>query len=163
MDKKQGMLSGGMGTGFVSLIMIFSVICLAVLAVMSYQAASGNDVLNEKSIAYTKEYYEADSRAKEKLMLLDKAALNAADGFFESDFETLCLEIEGVTLKKCMEGFNTEYTEAINDRLSIKVSAVFYSMPTENGRYRITSYKTVSADSAEDEKPLGVWDGSTFN
>ena len=160
MDKKRA-FSGGMGTGFVTLITIFSVICLAVLAVMSYQAASANDVLNEKSIAYTKAYYEADSRAKEKLMLLDKAAYEAVEGFFESDFAEYCAEIDGVKLSKKMEGFTAEYSEPINDRLSIRVSVLFYSMPTVN-RYIIKEYKTVSADSAEEEKPLGVWDGTAF-
>lgn len=161
MDKRKA-ASGGMGVGYVTLIMIFAVISLAVLAVMSYHAAGANDILNEKSVAATKEYYAADSRVQEKLMLLDKAALTAHQGFFESDFEQLCADMDGLTLRRGMEGFTVEFTEDINDRLSISVSAVFTSMPTVNGRYRILSYKTVSADAAEEDKPLGVWDGSTF-
>jgi len=161
MDKK--LRSGGMGVGYVTLIMIFAVICLTVLAVMSYHAAGANDILNEKSISYTKQYYDAESRVQEKLMQLDNAALTAHKGFFESDFELLCAEIDGVEVKRSMEGFSVELTEAINDRLGIRVSAVFTAMPIDGSRYRITSHKTISADSAEEEKPLGVWDGSTIN
>lgn len=163
MDKKRSFFSGGMGVGYVTLMMIFAVICLTVLAVMAYRAASANDVLNEKSIAYTQEYYEADGRAKEKLMLLDKAAYNAHESaFFDSSFEDACACIEGVTLKKTMEGYTAEYSEPINERLCIMVSIMFYSSPRGGVRYRIISYKTVAADESGEEPALGVWDGSTI-
>ena len=164
MNKKDNNIGGGIGVGYVSLIMMFAVICLAVLAVMSYQSAGANDILNEKSEAYTVQYYAADSRVQEKLMLCDNAAYEAAESaFFESSFEEACAAIEGVTLQRAMEGYKVEFTEPINDRSSIKVSAIFYTIPLNGSRDKITTYKTISADEAEEEKPLGVWDGSTFN
>lgn len=160
MNKRRGSFSTGIGVGYVTLVMIFAVVGLTVLAVMAYQSAGANDVLNEKSVAYTQQYYDADVRAKEKLMLLDKAAYEAAESaFFDSRFEEQCSDIEGVTLRKTMQGYAVTFSEPINDALSIRVEVLFYSIPNENGRYKLQEYKTVSADSAESDKPLGVWDG----
>lgn len=163
-DKKKTSGFGGMGVGYVSLIMIFAVICLTVLAVLSYQAAGANDILNEKSAAFTREYYAADSRAKEKLLLLDKYALTASEGFFESDFTSLCEEaLPEVGLRSVPEGIEASFTEPINERLSMSVSIVFYSFPADGDRYLVKEWKTVSAAAEETDEPLGVWDGSMFN
>lgn len=155
---------GGMGVGFVSLIMIFAVICLTVLSVLSYQAAGANDILNDKSAAFTREYYAADSRAKEKLFLLDELALTASDGFFESDLVAMCEEaLPEAKLRNTPEGIEIRFTEPVNDRLGLEVSIVFYSFSPDGSRYRIQEWKTVSAADDASDEPLGVWDGSMFN
>lgn len=163
-DKQSTTESTGMGVGYVSLIMIFAVICLTVLAVLSYQAAGANTILNTKSAAYTSEYYAADGRAKEKLLLLDENALLASAGFFEDDFIALCGEtIPEVQLTSSSEGVTAEFTEPINDRLNLKVSVIFYHFSVDGVRYRINEWKSVSSVLDETEEPLGVWDGSMFN
>ncbi len=163
-DKKNSIGSSGMGVGYVSLIMIFAVICLTVLAVLSYQAAGANAVLNEKGAAYTSQYYAADGRAKEKLMALDGYSLSASQGFFEDDFTALCEEnMPDVQLRNSPDGITAEFTEYINDRLSLKVSIKFYSFSDDGKRYRIEEWKSVASASEESEEPLGVWDGSMFN
>lgn len=162
--KQNNVGSSGMGVGYVSLIMIFAVICLTVLAVLSYQAAGANELLNEKSAAYSSEYYAADGRAKEKLLMLDKYALEASYGFFESNFCDLCEEnLPDVKLTSSPEGVTAEFTEQINDRLSLRVSILFLSFSADGARYRINEWKSISADSEETDEPLGVWDGSMFN
>lgn len=156
--------TGGMGVGYVSLIMIFAVICLTVLAVLSYQAAGANDILNEKSGAFTREYYAADSRAKEKLMLLDECALTASEGFFSDDFAVLCSEkLSDVTVRTVPEGAEVSFTEPMNDRLNLRVSVMFYSFCADGSRYRITEWRTSSAVADTTDEVLDVWDGSMFN
>lgn len=164
-DKKQNSANGsGMGVGYVSLIMIFAVICLTVLAVLSYQAAGANSVLNEKSAAYTAEYYAADGRAKEKLMALDGYALEASYGFFEDDFIAFCeSDMIDVQVRNVPEGISVEFIEPINERLNLKVSVVFYSLPVDGVRYCINEWKSVASDADESDEALGVWDGSMFN
>ena len=162
--KSKRTFSGSFGVGYVTLVMIFAVICLAIPAMMSFQAASANEVLDKKSIAYNHDYYAADSRAKEKLARLDNAALAAAEqGFFSDSFPELCADIEGISLKNTLEGFTADYTEQINERLVISVSVLFYSQPADSGRYRVLTYKTASADIVQEDKPLGVWDGTTLS
>ncbi len=161
--KSGGTGAGGMGVGYVSLVMIFSVICLTVLAVLSYQAAGANDILNEKSGRFTGEYYSADSSAKQTLCRLDEIALTSTGGFFEDDFTALCGEaLPEVRLRSVPEGVEASFTEPINDRLRLDVSVIFYSRPSDS-RYSITEWKSVSAAQDETDEALGVWDGSMFN
>ncbi len=163
-NEKRSLGSGGMGVGYVSLVMIFSVICLTVLAVLSYQAAGANDILNRKSGDFTAEYYEADSNAKNILMQLDEAALQVSAGFFEEDFTCVCNEIlDTAKISASPEGVEVSFTQPINDRLNLDIRIMFYSNSVDGSRYRILQWNTASADTAETEEPLGVWDGSMFN
>ncbi len=165
MNKKSSpTASGGMGVGYVSLIMIFAVICLTVLAVLSYQAAGANDILNDKSAAFTSEYYAADSRAKEKLFVLDECALAAADGFFEDDFTALCTErLPDVSLRNVPEGTEVSFSEPINDRLELRVCIVFCDISADGSRFRVIEWRTASVNTDNTDEALGVWDGSMFN
>ena len=54
----------GIGIGYVSVMMIFAVICLTILAVLAFQAASSDEKLSEKNTDFTHEYYAADTEAK---------------------------------------------------------------------------------------------------
>lgn len=152
----------GMGVGYVSLIMLFAVICLTVLASLSYQAARANDKLNEKSISFTDGYYAADSKAKELLSQLDEAALLSHEsGFFGDSFGVLCEEYKNVAVRKIPEGFEASFSQPVSDSLALSVKVVFFSAPTED-RYRIDEWKTVSVDMAQDNS-LGVWNGESLS
>lgn len=163
-NKNKSIGNTGMGVGFVSLIMIFAVICLTVLAVLSYQAAGANGILNTKSAEFTREYYAADTAAKEKLMLLDELALTASKGFFEDDFIALCEEeAADVNISRTANGIELSYSVPVNDRLFLKVEAVFTFNSSETKRYSINEWKIVSSLPDETEEPIGVWDGSMFD
>ena len=43
-------IRSGIGIGYVSVMMIFAVICLTILAVLAFQAASSDERLSEKNI-----------------------------------------------------------------------------------------------------------------
>lgn len=154
--------STGLGVGYVSLMMLFAVICLTVLSVLSYQAAGSNEILNERSSSFNSEYYRADGRAKSILMQLDKTALECHNsGFFADSFADECSAFSDVTVTPVAEGFRVEYSETINDRLLLDVEIVFFSSP-QGDRYRIDSWKTLPTDLDEQDSSLGVWDGSTI-
>lgn len=158
MDKKNKL--HGMGVGYVSVMLIFAVICLTVFAVMSFRAASANDGFNVRSGDYLKEYYAADSAAKSRLAELDGIAKNAAEsGFFEDEFEAAAETIEGVTLTRIANGYSANWAVKINDRQELAVSVEF----TSDGGCEITRWqsRTVSTEDSSDSH-LGVWDGS-FN
>ncbi len=167
MSKNNNTRFNGLGIGYVSLVMLFTVICLTVLSVLSYQAASANDMLNEKNTAFTTEFYAADSRAKDKLCAIDGAALGAMQselqgGFFDDEFTACCEEIGGITLQRLPDGFSVSFTEAINDRLSLDVQAKFYSKPVNGERYRIERWKTTAADDIGSADPPDLWDGGAL-
>lgn len=154
MDKK----NGGMGVGYVSVMLIFAVICLTVFAVMSFRAASVNDGFNIRSGDHLRAYYAADSAAKQRLAELDGIAKIAAEsGFFEDEFETAAGAIEGVTLNRIANGFSAGWSVKINDRQELSAAADF----TSDGGCEITRWQstTISSDESSDSH-LGVWDGS---
>ena len=163
-NKRTHIGNTGMGVGFVSLIMIFAVICLTVLAVLSYQAASANDILNTKSAEFTREYYAADTSAKETLMLLDGLALTASEGFFEDDFIAMCEdELPDAGISRTSKGIEVSYREPVNDRLMLDVKVLFTLNAEQGKRYSITEWRIISSLPEETEEPIGVWDGSMFN
>lgn len=151
----------GMGIGYVTLIMVFAVICLTILAVLAFQSASSNEKLSERNGKFTYDYYAADVEAKQILMRLDNAALTAlGEAFFEDSFPALAEE-ENVAVTRVMDGFRTEYAVPLNERLELSVAVVFYSEPSahEGKRFEISEWKTTTVTEAEDS-PLNVWDGS---
>ena len=51
------------GVGTMSLVMIFAVLCLTVFAMLTLSTANAEKIMAEKTAAFVKAYYEADSRA----------------------------------------------------------------------------------------------------
>ena len=145
----------GIGVGYVTLIMLFAVICLTVLAALSYQAARANDKLNEKSVYYTLRYYSADGRTNEVLSIFDELAYEAHEtGFFADSFEALCQEKaddpssryldEGVSIKRVQEGFMVTYSCPVTDNLELSAEFLFFDVPKDGRRYEIrTMYPSV--------------------
>ncbi|MDL2237766.1 hypothetical protein LJC56_08065 [Christensenellaceae bacterium OttesenSCG-928-K19] len=64
MGKKESI---GIGTGSVSILAIFVVLCLTTLSALSLVSARADYVLAEKTAQVSKEYYEADAAAEAKL------------------------------------------------------------------------------------------------
>ena len=54
---------GHMGTGTVSLILMFSVLCIVIFALLTVSTAAGEHALAEKAAQTQQAYYQADSRA----------------------------------------------------------------------------------------------------
>ncbi len=157
MNKKNGVGGAGLGVGYVSVMIIFAVICLTVFAVMSFSAASTGDGFNVRSGDYLREYYAADSAAKARLAQLDGIAEAAAEsGFFEDEFETAASAVEGVTLNRIPNGFSAHWSERFNDRQELSVEANF----TSDGGCEITRWQSVTKSSEDSDSHLGVWDGS---
>lgn len=150
----------GIGIGYVSVMMIFAVICLTILAVLAFQAACSDEKLSERNVEFTAEYYAADTEAKRILMELDNAALAAAESpFFEDTFAELSAA-SGAALTRTAEGLRAEYRVELNEKLSLSVGAVFYGDTSAHGgeRFDIVEWRTVAAAENED-RPLNVWDG----
>lgn len=161
----------GVGVGYVTLIMLFAVICLTVLASLSYQAARANDKLNEKSVYFTSWYYLADARMNEVLSVLDEAAFEAHEtGFFADSFEEIYKEKISVmsdqvydnnaVIRRVQEGFQVNYSCSVTDVLDLSAEFIFFDVPRDGQRYEIINWKTVAVTDEETEETLGVWDGS---
>lgn len=157
MDKKSK-FGSTVGVGYVSIMLIFTVICLTIFAVLSFQAAYSDSSLISRSESFTQQYYTADSRAKEILAELDSAALMASQEFdFAESFTEAASGIDGVKTEQTPGGVKAEYSVEITDSQNLMVSVMFYSTPTD-GRYRILSWQN-AADETPDDSHQNVWDG----
>lgn len=148
----------GLGIGYVSVMIVLTVVCLTVFAVLSFSASETNRKFSEKNAVFTQEYYAADAKAKEILAALDGAAGEAL--FFE-DFCEAAEHAGNISCKNTVEGFCAEYTVPINERLLLDVSVVFIAEPQEDARFKTVRWQTVSA-SQSDDSALDVWDGSAL-
>ncbi len=157
MNKKNG---AGLGIGYVSIMIIFAVICLTIFAVLSFQSAYSNSALTEKSTKYLTEYYSADEASQRILAELDGAALNAGDGIdFKGAFMDGAKNIAGVKLSDAPDGIRADITTVINERQSLVITAVFYPAPKGEKRFEIKKRAVAVTDPKTDGNPLGVWDG----
>lgn len=159
MNRKKRFFGSTVGVGYISIMLIFTVICLTILAVLSFQAVYSNDRVSSRSERFTQEYYDADSAARYTLAQLDLTALRAAEGFsFEEGFMSGAANIGGVSTAMVPEGVRADYSVRINDRQYLAVSVVFHA-DSGNGRYDVLEWRSVTRESTEESHPA-VWDGS---
>lgn len=142
----------GIGTGYLSLMMIFVTLCLTALAALSLSAAENEKRFSEKSADYTAEYYAADLEAKKVLAEIDSVVSGYSDYM---DFMLLAEldEMESVSCENGLGNLTVSWKTPINDRQDISCKVIF-----SDGSFEIMSWRTVS--SAETESaPLGIWLG----
>lgn len=157
MNKKNG---AGLGIGYVSIMIIFAVICLTIFAVLSFQSAYSNSALTERSAEYLTDYYGADEASQRVLAELDGIALSARDEIdFKGAFMDGAQNIEGVKLSDAPDGVRAEITSKINEQQNLVITAVFYSSARGEESFGITGRAVDIIDDESDGKPLGVWDG----
>lgn len=152
MNNSENRRPAGIGTGYLSIMMIFVVLCLTMLAALSYSSATAEKKYSEKSGEYAKEYYAADIAAKRVLAEIDAIAADyddLTDFMFIGELE----EVEGTSVRQLPDGVEISWSTPINDRQSIS-SAVKYS----GEGYTVTQWNTVSVSESE-SKPLNVWSG----
>ena len=152
MNNGENRRPAGIGTGYLSIMMIFVVLCLTMLAALSYSSATAEKKYSEKSGEYANEYLAADISAKRVLAEIDAIAAEY-DDFTDFMFIGELEEVEGTAVRQLPDGVEISWTTPINDRQSIS-SAVKYS----GGGYNVTRWKTVSVSESE-SKPLNVWSG----
>lgn len=153
---------GVVGVGYISIMLIFTVICLTIFAVLSFQAAYSNNRLSERGVEFTRQYYAADMQAKKILSQLDLKAAEITGGFdFTGEFVAAAQEISGGSAQKTVQNgvecVRVEFTAPVNDRVSLSVSVLFRSAWSEK-RYEILGWKTTTTDISDDSRP-NVWNG----
>lgn len=157
MDKKDGSQKVGMGVGYVSVMLIFAVICLTIFAVLSFKAAISTDSYNERSGEFMQQYYAADTSAKETLSKLNDCAFEAAKSdFFEDEFTKAVQNMDGVSAKKVQQGISVSYSASINQQQKLLVEILF----DENGKYKIEQWQSRNIFEENSDSHLNVWDGT---
>lgn len=149
-NKQRKPVSMGAHIGSASIVMIFAVLCLTILAALAFETAEYEHRLAEKSASAAQAYYAADGIAEERYQqiyeLLKNDAANAS--LYEQ------LEALGVAVKAERDAVILSYTVPIDDTQALRV--VLWQ---EHGILRTEQWKTVSTVQWEYDDSLQVWDG----
>lgn len=141
--------SSGINIGSASIIMVFSVLCLTVFAVLSLITANSEYKLAVKSTDVIKNYYAADNAATEKLAVLK-------DTFDDGDFaavQTKATEL-GIICESAGEDVTLSFEEKVTDTQALSVKATYTS-----GDFRIDEWKLISTDEWNADAGFELWDG----
>lgn len=103
----------GTGTGGISILAIFVVLCLTTLAALSLVSAQADYALAERATEASTEYYAADSRAEEKLAEIVGLAA-------QSDWQA-ALENKGYTVALADDVATVSFDETISDVKNLHV------------------------------------------
>ena len=136
----------GVGTGTVSLIMIFSVLCLTVFAILTLSTSNAEKILAERSASFVKGYYEADSLATEiRAQIIDSYAKGA---FLKSaaDIEITYEQEGGITI--------ASYACRVND-----VQDLLVKLKLDKSSGSILEWKTGYSQNWEADGTITIWNG----
>lgn len=141
--------SSGINIGSASIIMVFSVLCLTVFAVLSLITANSEYKLAVKSTDVIKNYYAADNAATEKLAVLKDTF---DDGDF-ADVQTKATEL-GIICESAGADVTLSFEEKVTDTQALSVKVTYTS-----GDFRIDEWKLISTDEWNADAGFELWDG----
>jgi len=153
-NRKKAKKSHGINTGSISLIMIFTVLCLTVFAILTLVSANAEYKLSVKYSESINEYYINDSSAVEFINMIHKSAGESSDG------EDLMRKIQGESDNAYMAGdiLVVEKIFSVSESFELAVT-----LEITGGKVEIVSYKyNAVSDIAEPEFNFNLWSGSGF-
>lgn len=141
--------SSGINIGSASIIMVFSVLCLTVFAVLSLITANSEYKLAVKSADVVKNYYAADTAATEKLALIKSVAE-------DSDFAATQAKAKelGVVCEQEGSGFYLTFEEKVTDVQALSVKAIY-----QDGKLSVKEWKLITTDEWDPSDGFELWDG----
>jgi len=139
----------GIGVGTISLIMIFSVLCLTIFAVLTLSTSNAEKALADRTSSFVSDYYEADSNATRISARIIEAARIG-------QFPDL---IDGVSISYESEDEITvaSYYSRIND-----VQDLFVKLGLDESRAVVLEWRTVFSGDWETDDSLNVFDPDDF-
>lgn len=150
-SRKKAKKSHGINVGSVSLIMIFTVLCLTIFAILTLVSANAEYRLSKKYSASINEYYLNDYNASEFV----NSVLNYAKEFISADSILPKVVNEADTAYIAGDILCIEKTFSVSDNFELLVV-----LEVTNGKVEVVSYKyNVTTDYAEPEFDSNLWSG----
>lgn len=113
--------SSGINIGSASIIMVFSVLCLTVFAVLTFVTANNEYKLSVKSADQVKAYYAADESATETMAKIETIVKSSGSyGLITNEVSGL-----GVTTETTDKGLILSYTEKMDDYQELRVKLLY--------------------------------------
>jgi len=120
--------------GVSSLLIIFSVLCLTVFAILSVSTASAGSRLSKKATQSVTDYYAADSRAEKTI-----AALRSGE------------VPDGVSADGDIYSFTCPASDTLELQVKVRISG---------SDYEVLQWQMVSTASWQNDESLNLWDGN---
>ena len=120
--------------GVSSLLIIFSVLCLTVFAILSVSTASAGSRLSEKAAQSVTDYYAADSRAEKTIAALRSGEIP-----------------EGVSADGDIYSFTCPASDTLELQVKVRISGT---------DYEVLQWQMVSTASWQNDESLNLWDGN---
>lgn len=142
MNRKKGFLGAGLST----VLLVFVMLCLIVFAVLSLTTARADLQMSRKMADRTQRYYEAQSRAFEKVKSIDgilvKQYNEEKDNFLEKVWDALQSENLTVIRSEDQQSIVCSFQEAIDDTQQIEAELTI-AAPQKDGDacYQITGWQ----------------------
>ena len=148
--EEQNRKASGMNIGSASIIMVFSVLCLTIFAVLSFITANNEYKLSIKSSDAVKTYYAADTNAVvTEAKIREKLA--SASSF--KDAEKLLVDLD-VEVENAADGSRISYSETVDENQEIQVILFFDGETLKTEQWKLVNVAEWNADG-----DINLWDG----
>lgn len=142
-----------MNIGSISLLMIFIILCMVILAALSLSSAAGNKSSADKFAVHSTNYYKASNQAEEVLdqiagILAKSYQISPDSSTYFSEIKAMLSESDiGVNLNVSIESkpATLNYTTTVDGSQALEVELTLNDpWTTSSGFYTITSWKEVA-------------------
>ena len=149
--------------GFLTIIVIFLVICLASVGAAALSVTAGGGRLTEKSEERLHLYREAKNLSEIRLSQVDGCIAEAAySGLFDMNFEELISELDFAESSRQGDYFTVSCSTPIDGSTAVYWEIRVDAVPSDSrGSYIMTENRIIyiSDDLSEDDEHLNVWQG----
>jgi hypothetical protein len=135
----------GFNVGSASIIMVFSVLCLTIFAVLSVVTANSDLNLTRRASSAIQDFYTAEYRAETRALSIKEAMDNGADADAAASGEGAIYDASSGTIS---------YTEAVDHRRELRVTLLL-----EDGALSINNWILTVNDNWNPDNALPVWPG----
>lgn len=158
MNKKK--ISVGMSVGFISLLVIFVVLCLVTFAILALSSSQADMALTRKSADYQAEYYAANNECQRKLAWVD-GVISEGRNTAADDAQLFAYIEDGL---KGVVDYDVQTGEAwfgseVGERGTSLLVRIRINGLTEADNYDIISWHVEVSPGALPEQTIDLWDG----
>lgn len=152
----------GISVGFISLFMIFMVLCLVTFAILALSSASADLRLTSLSVSKNENYYKSDGEVQKLISEIDAKLASARktaadDGAY---YSSVADELKGVSQDLTYDAESRTVTIVRQIDLNTTITAVLQINPlADELRYSTLSYKMAPILKEVEEPPKPVWKG----
>lgn len=153
-----------LGVGTSSILLIFVLLCMITFAVLSLVSARSDYRLSQKNAEHIEDYYEAENKANEILMTIDKCleeqyTLYGNTEEYLQHVKSVLEDTEGITFSSRRK---IEYHVPAGTKQELYVALVLPEELKEgDSYYQIKSWKLINTETWQSDETLPVYGSDT--